>query len=413
LSDNYNARIDGLTTGLGKVQSRFVRDLIEGISRAKSLRLSKIGEALHEEIPLHATHKRLSRNLADNHIGQFLMSRILELEATKVTKDTRIVLDQFSIIKRFATKMEFIEEIKSEDTPGMGYRMCEVLISDTGSGAYRPLTFALWSRNAPEYTSDRDQIMALIRQVQDAGANQGTFILNASLGATLGGGDSDDSDDVLTSLATESTADFIIRLYGERNLTYRQHCEPVRDLAKHCNLLYSRSVFKYKADQEKQYCLQYGYIPVTLPEAPDRKLSLVVVRCDGYETVGRPAFYYLLTSMPMRRNQQVLWRIVEAYTTRWQVICSNRLVHEKFCLHDLRVLTYDRIKNLAALTLATHSSYSDDISGLPLTARGLTYKRRYQAPPAITKAKVQTVVRRSPDYGLSFPNIAQTLVKLS
>jgi len=110
----------------------------------------------------------------------------------------------------------------------------------------------------------------------------------------------------------------------------------------------------------------------------------------------------------MRRNRQVLWRIVEAYTTRWQVICSNRIVHEKLSLYDLRVLTYNRIKNLAALALATHSSFSDYpdyIDGLPLALRGLTYERRYQAPPTITKTKVETVVRQSPVHGLSFPNI--------
>ena len=89
----FENRIDTLTVGLGKVRARFVKDATIGIRRARSLRLSKIGEALDEKIALHATHKRLSRNLADERIGQIVMERILARGVETITEDTRIVLD--------------------------------------------------------------------------------------------------------------------------------------------------------------------------------------------------------------------------------------------------------------------------------------------------------------------------------
>jgi hypothetical protein len=393
----FENRIDTLTVGLGKVRARFVKDATTGIRQARSLRLSKIGEALNEKIALHATHKRLSRNLADDRIGQIVMERILARGAETITEDTRIVLDQFQIEKRFATKMEFIEDIDAEDSHCMGYRMCEAISSNIGSDTYRPLTFALWSRNAPGYQSDAHEIISLIKNVQKVAANKGTFILNAKLG---------DDDDVLGFLSTGSITNFITRLHDERQLMYRQHTQPASELVQERDLPYSCSAFKYNDDREKQYCLQYGFVPVRLPQAPDRPLSLVVVRCDSYEADSRgTVFYYLLTSLPMRRNQRVLRRVVEAYLTRRQVIASNRLVHQKSSLDDLRVLTFGRVKNLAALMLATHASHIDDVRGLPLAQRGLTFNRRYHAPPTIKKSLKKKAVKPSAVNGLSFPNV--------
>ena len=54
-----------LCNDLGTIASRFTEEAIFGISASGSVRLTKIGRALEETIPLHATHKRLSRNSAD------------------------------------------------------------------------------------------------------------------------------------------------------------------------------------------------------------------------------------------------------------------------------------------------------------------------------------------------------------
>ncbi|MCF8069334.1 MAG: hypothetical protein K9L30_12180 [Desulfobacterales bacterium] len=48
-----------LCFGMSKVGSRFIEEAILGISSSGSVRLTQIGRALEEKIPLHATHKRL------------------------------------------------------------------------------------------------------------------------------------------------------------------------------------------------------------------------------------------------------------------------------------------------------------------------------------------------------------------
>ena len=54
---------DELGGDLGRVGYKFVRDMLVGMQRTRSVNLTDIAKSLNEDIRLHATHKRLSRNL--------------------------------------------------------------------------------------------------------------------------------------------------------------------------------------------------------------------------------------------------------------------------------------------------------------------------------------------------------------
>ena len=54
----------------------------------------------------------------------------------------------------------------------------------------------------------------------------------------------------------------------------------------------------------------------------------------------------------MRRNRKVLWWVVSAYLTRWRIEEAIRFVKQSYDLEDIRVLTYRRLRNLAALVNA-------------------------------------------------------------
>ena len=66
---DQNHRFSGeLSTGLGKVVSRSVEEMIFGVSASGSVVLTRIARSLEEPISLHDTHKRLSRNLGNRAI---------------------------------------------------------------------------------------------------------------------------------------------------------------------------------------------------------------------------------------------------------------------------------------------------------------------------------------------------------
>jgi hypothetical protein len=85
---------------------------------------------------------------------------------------------------------------------------------------------------------------------------------------------------------------------------------------------------------------------VQLPHRSER-LYLVVVKGFGEEPL------MLLTTIPMRKKRTLLWWAVEAYLTRWRIEETIRYIKQCYDLKDIRVMTYERLRNMAALVLAT------------------------------------------------------------
>ena len=87
-------------------------------------------------------------------------------------------------------------------------------------------------------------------------------------------------------------------------------------------------------------------MPVRLPEHPNRKLYLVVIKGFGKKPM------MLLTTRPMRKNRKALMWILDAYLTRWRVEDTIRFIKQSYNLEDVRLLTYRRLQNMTALVLA-------------------------------------------------------------
>jgi hypothetical protein len=98
--------------------------------------------------------------------------------------------------------------------------------------------------------------------------------------------------------------------------------------------------------KEQVFPLSYGFRAVRLPEYPEVPLWLVVVKGLGEMPL------MLLTSLPMRRNRRLLWWVVSAYLTRWRVEETIRFGKQSYQVEDIRVLTYERLRNLIVLVMA-------------------------------------------------------------
>lgn len=327
-----------LCSNMGKVSSRFVEEAIFGISASGSVRLTEIGRALEEDIPLHATHKRLSRNLADRVLGARIEKNVLQLGAQRITDKTLIIVDPTDLQKKYAQKMQYLANIRdaSEKTIGKGYWMCDVVGCEVGSNEIIPLAQELWSQNAPEFTSENEQILSLVKRVRRATNYQGILVYDR-------GGD---RRKFLRPWTKDSSCHYIVRQRGDRNLLYRGKSRSGLSLAESCKTPYGSTVIKEKKGKEKVYSIEFGFLPVRLPEHPDRHLWLVVVKGFGRKPL------MLLTTEPMRRNRKVLWWVVEAYITRWRVEDTIRFIKQSYDIEDIRVLTYDRLRNMSVLVLA-------------------------------------------------------------
>ena len=327
-----------LCKGMGVVASRFVEETVFGLSCSGSVRLTEIGRALEEKIPLHATHKRLSRNLADESLEHNLGRNVLELGCKHINEDTLLIVDPSDIQKKYAKKMQYIAEVRdgSEDTIGKGYWLCEVVGCEVGSNQIIPLAQQLWSQDAPDFKSDNDEILRLVERVRQSTGGCGIIVYDRG----------SDWRRLLVPWTQDDTCRYLVRQRGDRHLLYKRKAISGLELASLCQTPYSAKIVKEKEGEEKTYFIEFGFMPVRLPECPKRALWLVVVKSFGKTRL------MILTTEPMRRNRIVLWWAVEAYLTRWRVEDTIRFIKQSYDFEDIRVLTYNRLKNMATLVLA-------------------------------------------------------------
>lgn len=328
-----------LCGGLGKVAGRFVEEMLYGIQARGSVRLSEVARALSEKTTVKKRIDRLSRNLGRSGLADGLGEAVLMEGASRIEENTLLIVDPTDITKKYAKKMECLAKVRdaSEKERGLGYWVDTVVGVENASSEIVPLVHRLYSQDASDFVSENNELLDAMSKVYKATEGRGIFVIDR-------GGDRRSLYKEL--LNKEGPSRFIIRQRGDRHLLYRGNPKETLELALNCKTTYAETVIKEKDGKEKAYFIRFGFVSVKLPEHPDRPLWLVVVKGFGKKPL------MLLTTEPMRRNREVLWWIVQAYLTRWRVEDTIRFIKQSYNLEDIRVMTYNRLKNMAALVLA-------------------------------------------------------------
>ncbi len=313
-----------LCEGMGKIQSRFVGEAIYGIQARGSVRISEIARSLSEKTSVKKRIDRLSRNLARLGLDCEISEAVLAQGATLVKRDMLLILDPTDITKKYARKMECLAKVRdgSAKEIGLGYWIDTVVAADVNSSAIVPLVHSLYSQDASDFVSENRELINVIEKVYTATDSRGIFVLDR-------GGDRDALYRHL--LKKETPFRFIIRQRGDRHVLAGSRRQTL-ELAKTLKTPYQEMVIRNKDGKEKVYLIHFGFHSVRLPDYPDKPLWLVVAKGFG----DKPLM--LLTTEPMRRNRAVVWRIVQAYLTRWRVEETIRFIKQSYNLEDIRVL---------------------------------------------------------------------------
>jgi hypothetical protein len=326
-----------LSAGLCRPARRFVAEALYGIAARQSVRLTEIGRALEEPIALAKTETRLSRNLGRPELGDHVGRAVLREGSRKVGARTLLILDVCDIAKPYAEKMEYLARVRDGSTGAIadGYWLCQVVAVENEDTAIVPLVSVLYSQAAPDLVSENAELKAAMAAVSEACEGRGVWVIDR-------GGD---RGELYADLIAKGRS-FIIRQKGDRHLCWGLRIIETARLAADCPLSHATRIVRQENGQEVSCRLDYGCRPVRLPEHPDKPLWLVVVRGLG------AAPMMLLTDLPMRRNRKVLWWVVAAYLTRWRIEEAIRFVKQSYDLEDIRVLTYQRLRNMAVLVNA-------------------------------------------------------------
>jgi hypothetical protein len=321
--------------GLPKTACRLVHEILYGVQSRGSVRLSEIARSLDEGISMKKIIERLSRQLNRVGLREKVRENLLDLASSRIDSDSLLVLDPTDISKPYAEKMQYLARVRdgSQGRLRAGYWCCQVVAARRNSGEVLPLYQELYSQNAPDFDSENEEILKAIETVGDQTGGRGTWVMDR-------GGD---RKEIMVPLLRWK-CQFLIRLRGDRKVVYRRRSQPVAEVAAQCQLPYLETVIRENPEGEKIYRLEFGGCRVRFPGF-DQKLSLVVIQGWGQKPM------LLLTTMPIKKSRKSLWKVVESYLSRWRVEETIRFIKQSYQLEDIRLLTSERLRNMAALVM--------------------------------------------------------------
>jgi hypothetical protein len=327
-----------LCEGLSKPLAGFVSQVLFGIQSSQDVKLSNIARSLQEKIPLIRTEKRLSRNLKSAELEKELTPQLVRMGSSRIQPNTVLALDLSDVRKEYAQKMENLATVRDGSTGELhkGYWLCDVTGAEVNGSEIVPLYQKLYSAEAKDFTSENAEVLAAVDLIRKHTLGRGIWTIDR-------GGD---RKKLLEPLLDRGER-FVIRSTGKRTVIDRRKLQgSVAEVAGRCRLRHRARIIKIQDGKEKVYDLRYGAEPIRLPGRAEQ-LWLVVI--DGFGE----APLMLLTNVPIgAKDSQSLWWIVQIYLTRWKIEETFRFIKQSYNLEDIRVMKYQRLKNLVILVTA-------------------------------------------------------------
>jgi hypothetical protein len=321
-----------------KAARRFALESLYGICESQSVMLSRIARSLNEPIALIKTENRLSRQAAREGLDEAVRDFVIAQGAPRIGDDTLLVLDPSDITKPYAEKMEYLARVRDGSVGKItkGYWLCQVIGVECRGQEIVPLVNHLWSQNAPSFRSENAEILSCVSSVvRRVGRDKGIWVIDR-------GGDRIRLYHAFLRMRTR----FIVRLVGHRDLIWNGQKHRAETLAANCPLPYAETIWREHTDgTEKAIRLEFGYREVRLPGFETRPLWMLVVKGLGEKPL------MILTTMALRKNRKTLWWVLEAYLTRWRIEETLRFAKQSYDLEDVRVLSYQSLKNMMAMAL--------------------------------------------------------------
>jgi hypothetical protein len=312
--------------------------MLFGIQASQDVKLSNIARSLKEEIPLIKTEDRLSRNLKAVELEAALTPQLAKMGSQRVVANTVLCLDLSDIRKEYAKKMEYLAPVYDGSTGEVhaGYWLCDITGAEVNGTEIVPLYQKLYSADAKDFISENAEVLAGIDLVRTHTQGRGIWAVDR-------GGDRKK----LLEPLLDRHARFVIRSTGKRLVIDRKNVSrTVAELGAKCRLRYQARVVKIEDGKEKTYDLRYGVEAIRLVGRQEQ-LYLVVVAGFGEEPM-----LLLTNALEGARDSESLWWIVRIYLTRWKIEETFRFIKQSYNLEDIRVMKYQRLKNLVVLVTA-------------------------------------------------------------
>lgn len=323
---NFSKKISENTS---KPESKFVMDMIYGISKSKDILLSSIAGALDEKTKKAYTIDRLSDNLS-NDLSSSIDEKYCNLAMDSLGKNPIFLIDDSDIIKPLGEKFEDLGIVRDGSSRNKsyekGYHHTEIVWLTQNKKQPISLFSKIHSSTQKDFISTNDITFEGIDKIVnllDKRKQKGIFVNDRGY-----------DNNLIFNHYFEKNQYFIIRLKENRKV-YRNHkwykITTIRDSHKgkiQMKLLFQRV--------EKECYASVMKVQIT---ANKKWINLVLVYGLGETPM------MLASNIPIKSKEDVI-KTARCYLDRWRIEEYFKLKKQEYNFENFRVRTLKSINNL-------------------------------------------------------------------
>lgn len=323
---NFSKKI---TIGLSKPESKFVTDMLFGISKSGSILISEIARSLKENIKLGYTIERLCDNLSNFDNSNLIINNYYkEINKYKCEEDNIVLFDDSDITKVYGKKFEDLDrlidgssltkEVKS------GYHICEATMLTKNEKQPVSIYSEIYSTKSKGFVS--------INKYTEESIDKAIEVIGKFTGVFDRG-----YDDNKVILKMDNSGNyFVIRMNDRRNFLFKgkkKNC--YEEALKRKGKVKMTLLF----DDNCEYEVSASHTRVTLP-CNKKDYELVIVYGLSEK---RPLI--LLTNREIHSKKDLI-KVVRLYFSRWRIEEYFRAKKQEYDLENIRVRSLKSINNV-------------------------------------------------------------------
>ena len=334
-TNNYEMKRDiinfskKICNGASKPESKFIMDMIYGISKSKDVLLSSIAGALDEDTKKAYTIDRLSDNLS-NDLSNSIDENYCNLAMDSLGENPVFLIDDSDIIKPLGEKFEDLGIVRDGSSRNKsyekGYHYTEIVGLTQNKKQPISLFSKIHSSTQKEFVSAND--------ITFEGIDKIVNMLNKRKQKGIFVNDRGYDNNLIFNHYFEKNQYFIIRLKENRKVycNHRWHkITAIRDSHKgkiKMNLLFQ--------GEEKECSVSVIKVQIT---AKKKWINLVLVYGLGETPM------MLASNIPIKSKEDVI-KIARCYLDRWRIEEYFKFKKQEYNFENFRVRTLKSINNL-------------------------------------------------------------------
>jgi hypothetical protein len=322
-----------ISKGLGKIDSKFVMDMIYGIFKSGSTLTSQIARSLEEKVKLNSTIMRICNNLynLDDNSVNIIKKNYQEIIKKKITKEEVVCeLDDTDIAKEYGKKFEdlcivrdassIIEKLVS------GYHGCEAVIISEEIKQPISIYSKIYSTESYTFKSKNNYTLESMEYLREMFPNKKRlFTADRAYDAQY-----------FYKSCFENNDSFIVRLKDVRTLLFKDKKRNVLEVAKSRK---GKIKMKMQFSEGSKDCY-ISYTRVRLPKYTGYELTMIAVYGLSEE---EPMI--LLTNKEVKEKDDAI-EFARHYMNRWRIEEYFRAKKQEFDFENMRVRNLKSMNNL-------------------------------------------------------------------